>query len=223
MRRPLLPILLSLLLAPMGLGAAEFGTRVTVKGAKGEPVADAVVTLTPLEGAARAPAAAATRVEVAQEDEQYQPYLSIVRTGTTVEFPNKDRIQHHLYSVSEPKKFEKPLYGPGAHEAVVFDRPGVVTLGCNIHDWMVAYVVVVDTPWFAKTDRAGVAQASAPAGRYRLEVWHPRLLDPKTRRPAPPVAREVTLGPGGLAEEFTLALAPDRRIRRAPADKSSRY
>lgn len=205
------------------LAASDPAVRVAVKGPKGEPVADAVVMLVPLGGPPPPAPAAPARIEIAQEDEQYQPHLTIVRTGSPVEFPNKDRIQHHLYSVSEPKKFEKPLYGPGAHEAVVFDRPGVVTLGCNIHDWMVAYVVVVDTPWFAKTDRAGVAQASAPAGRYRLEVWHPRLLDPKTRRPAPPVAREVTLGPGGLAEEFTLALAPDRRIRRAPADKSSRY
>lgn len=223
MRLPILSIVLSLLLVPPGLGAAGVGARVLVKGPKGEPVGDAVITLIPLEGSVPAATGAATKVEVAQEDEQYQPFLTIVRTGTTVEFPNKDRIQHHLYSVSEPKKFEKPLYGPGAHEAVVFDRPGVVTLGCNIHDWMVAYVVIVDTPWFAKTDRAGIAHASAPVGRYRLEVWHPRLLDPRTRRPAPPVAREVTLGPGGLTEEFTLALAPDRRIRRAPADKSNRY
>lgn len=223
MRRLFLSVLFSLLLVAPFAKAADTTARVLVKGPKGEPVADAVLTLTPLDSAAPAPTGPAARVEVAQEDEQYQPFLTIVRAGTTVEFPNKDRIQHHLYSVSEPKKFEKPLYAPGAHETVVFDRPGVVTLGCNIHDWMVAYVVVVDTPWYAKSDRDGVASASAPAGRYRLEVWHPRLLDPKTRRPAPPVAREVTLGAGGLTEEFSLPLAADRRIRRAPADKSSRY
>lgn len=222
MRCPPLLILCCLLLAAVAARAADPAVRVSVKGPKAVAVADAVVTLIPLDRPAP-PADGPARVEVAQEDEQYQPFLTIVRTGTAVDFPNKDRIQHHLYSVSGPKKFEKPLYAPGAHESVVFDRPGVVTLGCNIHDWMLAYVVVVDTPWFARTDPAGTATLAAPAGRYRLEVWHPRLIDPKTRKPAPAVAREVTLGAGDVAEEFALALAPDRRIRRAPSARPGRY
>ncbi|HYC71274.1 MAG TPA: methylamine utilization protein [Opitutaceae bacterium] len=221
MRRLLLPTFAFLSLAAAAQ-AADASARVTLKGPKGEPVADAVVSLIPLDQPAP-PAAPAGRAEVAQEDEQYQPYLTIVRTGTTVEFPNRDRIQHHLYSVSDAKKFEKPLYAPGAHESVTFDRPGVVTLGCNIHDWMVAYIVVVETPWFGRSGADGAAAVSAPAGRYRIEVWHPRLIDAKTRRPAPPLQREVTLGADGWSEEIALPLAPDRRIRRAPADKSSRY
>ena len=102
-------------------------------------------------------------------------------------------------------------YVPGKAYAVVFDRPGVVSVGCNIHDWMLAYIVVLDTPWFAKTADDGAALiAGAPPGRYRAEVWHPRLAKPETR--------EITLNDGAApaAQAFSLTLKPDRRIRRAP-------
>lgn len=222
--RPSLPLILVLVAALLsgGRAAAEPAVTVAVRDAKGAPVADAVVSLVPLD-APVPPAATAAPVEIAQEDEQYQPFLTIVRAGSTVLFPNKDRIQHHLYSVSEAKRFEKPLYAPGAEETVVFDRPGVVTLGCNIHDWMVAYVVVLDTPWFARSGPDGSAQVSAPPGRYRLDVWHPRLIDPRSRRAqSTPVSREIVL-PAAAPEPFALTLAPDRRIRRAPTGPSSRY
>ena len=102
-------------------------------------------------------------------------------------------------------------------ETVLFDKPGAVTLGCNIHDWMVAYVLVLETPWFAKSSAEGrVAVAGLPAGRYRLDLWHPRL--------ASPVTREVTVAEdSALAENFQLRLKPDRRIRRAPAGESKTY
>jgi len=217
----LVPVLASALLGPAPADAVD-AVAVVVRDAKGALVADAVVSLVPLDAPVPPPGATAP-AEIAQEDEQYHPFLTIVRVGATVLFPNKDRIQHHLYSVSEAKRFEKPLYAPGAHETVVFDRPGVVTLGCNIHDWMVAYVVVLETPWFARTGPDGAAQLSAPPGRYRLDVWHPRLIDPRSRRAqSVPVSREVRL-PAGGPEEFALTLAPDRRIRRAPADNSTRY
>jgi hypothetical protein len=152
---------------------------------------------------------------VAQEDQEYVPYVTAVRTGTQVDFPNKDKIQHHLYSVSKPKRFEKPLYASGAHESVVFDRPGVITLGCNIHDWMIAYVVVLDTPYFAKSDRDGQATMNGlEPGRYRLEIWHPRL--------GKSVEQEV-LVPAPAPLSVTLALKPDRRIRRAPDGKTGGY
>lgn len=223
MRRWLFAVLGLVALSAGRLAAADPIVRVTIKGPKGEPVADAVVMLVPLDRPAPPAEPSPPRVEVAQEDEQYNPYLTVIRAGTAVEFPNKDRIQHHLYSVSEPKKFEKPLYGPGRHETVVFDRPGVVTVGCNIHDWMIAYIVVVDTPWHGRSESDGLATVAAPAGRYRLEVWHPRLVDERKKQRTTPVARELMLTGGGGAEEFTLALAAERRIRRAPATKGGRY
>jgi plastocyanin len=194
--------------------AADFSA--SLGDPSGAPVAHAVLSLTPLD--APAPATPpATGVQIAQTDRQYRPFVTPVRVGTVVEFPNKDDVQHHLYSVSKPKPFEKPLYESGASETVLFDRPGVVTLGCNIHDWMVAYVVVLETPWFAKSDAGGrVAVAGLPAGRYRLDLWHPRL--------AAPVTREISLADGdAAAEKFELRLKPERRIRRAPAGESGPY
>ena len=213
---PLRPALALLVLA-LGRSAASAGeVSATLTDAAGKPVADAVLSLTPLD--APAPATPpATGVEIAQIGEQYRPYVTPVRVGTVVEFPNKDPVQHHLYSVSKPKPFEKPLYESGSSETVLFDKPGAVTLGCNIHDWMVAYVLVLETPWFAKSSAEGrVAVAGLPAGRYRLDLWHPRL--------ASPVTREVTVAEdSALAENFQLRLKPDRRIRRAPAGESKSY
>jgi plastocyanin len=205
--------LLSLVLA-LGASAAEL--TVTVRAQRGEPVADAVVSLHPLAVAA-IPAPAAD-VVIAQEDKEYDPYVTPLLVGTTVRFPNRDTIQHHIYSLSRPKRFEKPLYASGAEESVVFDQPGVVVLGCNIHDWMIAYVVVLPTPHFAKTDSAGRARlAGHPPGRYRLEIWHPRLAKTEVRE------LDLTTATGTPPLAFDLTLRPDRRIRRAPEAKTGGY
>ena len=171
---------------------------------KGAPVADAVVSLVPLE--------------IVQQGKEYLPLVTPLVVGTTVSFLNRDVVEHQVYSLSDAKKFELPLYKPGKANAVVFDRPGVVVVGCNIHDWMLAYVVVLDTPLFAKTAAAGTATiADAAPGRYRAEVWHPRLAKLETR--------ELTLASGAPAAEleFALALKPDRRIRRAPDTAAGGY
>lgn len=199
-------------LAVRAIGAAD--VSVAVRDAKGEAVPDAVIALYALDVPASVPLPTGP-AEVVQEDQEYSPYVTVVRTGTEVEFPNRDTIRHHIYSLSKAKRFEKPLYAPGAHESVLFDQPGVVTLGCNIHDWMVAYIVVLPTPYFAKTDARGAARLAAPAGRYRVEVWHPRL--------GANDVREVTLGDGASPLAFSLKLKPDRRIRRAPEGRSSGY
>lgn len=180
------------------------------------PLADAVVSLTPLDATLPLPAVFPA-VTIAQEDKEFDPYVTPVMTGTRVNFPNRDNVQHHIYSLSKPKRFEKPLYASGASESVLFDLPGVVALGCNIHDWMIGYIVILPTPWFAKSDTGGSAVVSGfPAGRYRLEVWHPRL--------AKPVTREVMLAAGeNPAEAFTLQLKPDRRIRRTTDGRPGGY
>ncbi|MCW5547350.1 MAG: hypothetical protein KIT44_00130 [Opitutaceae bacterium] len=204
---------LLLLVTTGALPAAD--VTFTVRDARGGPVADAVVSLHPL-GPAPAPAVPGEAV-IAQEDKEYDPYVTPVLVGTKVRFPNRDSIQHHIYSVSRPKRFEKPLYGGGAEESVVFDQPGVVVLGCNIHDWMIAYVVVLPTPHFAKTDATGRARLAGPgAGRYRLEIWHPRLAKTETR--------ELELSAAGHAPvAVELNLRPDRRIRRAPENRTGGY
>ncbi len=154
-------------------------------------------------------------IEISQQDQEYTPYVTVIRVGTLVEFPNRDDIQHHIYSLSKAKRFEKPLYAPGAHESVLFDQPGIITLGCNIHDWMIAYIVVLPTPHFAKTDATGTAKLMAPSGRYRVEVWHPQL--------GAPHVQEVTFADGVGPLEYQLKLKPDRRICRSLEGKSGGY
>src|SRR3954470_8742436 len=129
--------------------AAEFSGQ--LQDAKGAPVADGVLSLIPLDVPVP-PVAPTAQAEIAQAGQEFLPYVSVVQVGTRVVFPNRDTVQHHVYSLSKPKKFELPLYNPGQNESFVFDVSGVVTLGCNIHDWMLAYLLVVPTPWFAKSD-----------------------------------------------------------------------
>ncbi|MBL9215125.1 MAG: methylamine utilization protein [Opitutaceae bacterium] len=216
MPSPVTPLRRALALAVGLLAAAGAAAdlAVAVRSAQGEPVADAVVALVPLDRPAPPPAGAAG--EIVQQHEEFTTYVTVVQAGTRVVFPNRDTVQHHVYSLSKAKRFELPLYNPGQAESFVFDVSGTVTLGCNIHDWMLAYLVVVPTPHFAKTDAQGAAQVAAPAGRYRLELWHPRL--------GAAVTQEVALtGAAPLTREFSLTLKPDRRIRRGGAGKSGGY
>jgi hypothetical protein len=99
----------------------------------------------------------------------------VIQTGTTVTFPNRDPLLHHVYSFSHVKTFEIKLYSGDAPRGILFDKPGTVTLGCNIHDWMIGYIVVLDTPYFGKTGGDGKARLDAPPGKYRMRVWHSRL------------------------------------------------
>jgi plastocyanin len=210
-----LPLLLLGLAAAGPLAAAPARLQVNLTDQKGGPVADAVVSLVPLD--APVPAADPAQVhEIMQRDEEFTPFVTVVQVGSTVVFPNRDRVQHHVYSLSKAKKFELPLYDPGQAERLVFDQPGLVTLGCNIHDWMLAYLVVVPTPYYVLTAASGSAALTAPPGRYRLEIWQPRQPTLLTR--------EVALGPDETPPlVITLQLKPDRRIRRAPVAGSRGY
>lgn len=213
---PIMSVVRLVLLACLAttLPAAEFSTTLTnAKG--GDPLIEATVALIPLDQPAP-PLPADAQAEIAQEGQEFYGFITIVQTGTKVVFPNRDSVQHHVYSLSKPKKFELPLYNPGGKESLVFETTGLVTLGCNIHDWMIAYLVVVPTPWFAKTDTSGRATLAALAGRYRLEVWHPRL--------ARAVSEEITLTDSAPAtRDFSLTLKPERRIRRGGGSRSGGY
>ena len=201
----------------LGLALVARSAEITcqIKTARGEEVADAVVSLIPLDGPIPAVAQDA-KVEIEQLGQEFLPYVTVVQAGTRVVFPNRDTVQHHVYSLSKARKFELPLYNPGQQESIVFEVPGLVTVGCNIHDWMISHLVVVPTPWFAKSDTQGSARVAAPAGRYRLELWHPRL--------AAPLTREVVLADGPAAsEDFSLTLKPDRRVRRSSGSKGAGY
>jgi plastocyanin len=190
--------------------------RVEIKNAKGEPIADAVASLISLTTTADLNPPAEP-VSVVQSEEEFSPYVTAIVAGTKVSFPNRDKVQHHVYSLSKAKSFELPLYRDQPHEPILFDHAGIVSLGCNIHDWMSAYIVVLATPYFAKTLADGVAPlTTVPPGRYRLEVWHPRI--------AAVVTRDVTIDPTDAETQvISVTLRPDRRIRRAPEAGGGSY
>jgi plastocyanin len=146
---------------------------VSVANRAGAPAADTVIVFDPLD--AMPPASHETAI-VDQINKTFVPRVSVVRTGTVVTFPNSDNIRHQVYSFSPVKEFTLKLYaGAPKTAAEVFDKPGLVVLGCNIHDTMVAFVGVVDSPYFAKTPASGTATLDVPPGRYRLRIWNPNL------------------------------------------------
>ncbi len=158
-------------LACASLTAWAGNVQVQVLDSNGKAVADAAVFLD--SPAAKALAKPMGNVEIAQISKQFTPQLSVVTTGSQVLFPNRDTVRHHVYSFSPAKTFELKLYAGVPANPVLFDRSGIVVLGCNIHDTMTAWVLVVDTPYFGKTDTAGRVTLPAVApGRYTMRTWH---------------------------------------------------
>jgi plastocyanin len=198
-----------MLLTAAACAHAAGTVRVVTRDASGMPVPDAVAYVLSVDSATPVHPPAEPAV-IIQKDQEFSPYVTPIVVGTRVVFPNRDTVQHHVYSVSPAKKFEIPLYIGDSTKSILFDHEGPVTLGCNIHDWMVAYIFVLSTPYFAKTGADGTADVSGlPPGRYRLEIWHPRL--------AGKVDREMTItGTGDTTQVVSVTLRPDRRIRRAP-------
>jgi plastocyanin len=197
--------------------AAEL--HVLVKDHRGRLVADAVVVAIPVEPKnarlAKPPVDA-----VDQVDKQFVPYVKTVFVGSKVHFPNSDNIRHQVYSFSPAKKFELPLYGGTDAPPVIFDKPGVVVLGCNIHDWMVGYIYVSETPFFAKTEAAGTATlADLPPGEYTVRVWHPSMEHGEES-----TARQISLNADGPASAtWELSLKPAFRVPRVSGASSPGY
>jgi len=155
-------LLFALALAGVALPLAAAPLNVRVLDASGRPVRDAVVTLYPAGNAAR-PAHAGGRYVVAQKDLQFRPFLTVVPVGADVSFPNLDPTKHHVYSFSAAKRFELKLFAKDQSRTVHFDKPGVVALGCNIHDQMSAFIFVTSSAWTARTNAQGfVSFADAP-------------------------------------------------------------
>ena len=181
--------------APVGAATIELRAR----AADGAAVPDAVVAAYRLDPGPVEPPRAAV---MDQRDRRFNPQVIAVQRGAEVTFPNSDKVSHHVYSFSPANRFEIFLAKGSSPKSVRFDRAGIVTLGCNLHDWMLGYIAVVDTPWFAVSDEHGAARLErVPAGRYRVEVWHPRATDAKER-----LEREVELSSDGATVTWELAL-----------------
>lgn len=182
-----------------------------IRDPTGAPVVDAVIVATPADGRKMEINPGTDIVD--QINRQFVPYVKAVVVGTSVSFPNKDHIRHHVYSFSPAKRFELPLYSGVPADPVKFDTPGVVILGCNIHDWMIGYIYVSESPWFAVTDAQGRAEIKGlPVGSYHLRSWHPLMeIDEKA------TGQDVVLNDVSTSEvKWVLKLKPDIRPRRAP-------
>lgn len=200
--------LLALALAWTGAAAAASLTAM-VRTSAGVPVADAAVVIEPKSGPLPQ---SRSRANIEQRDREFVPYLTIVQKGTSIDFPNRDPFKHHVYSFSPAKVFEIKLYAGKPANPVLFDKTGEVALGCNIHDWMEAHVLVVDTPWFAKTGADGLARIeNVPAGAYRLRLWHPRQQA---------AAADIAVELGAATRQLTLTLdvAPRLAVTKPPLD-----
>ncbi len=214
-RLALLKALVKALVMALGvlpLAAQGAGVQVLVRDGNGQPVPDAVVYAegdTPFP-----PAKPVAGIEIEQKDRKFLPLVTVVQVGSQVSFPNHDTVRHHIYSFSPAKKFEQKLYNGTAAAPVVFDKAGTVVLGCNIHDRMLAYVQVVDTPFFGKSDAAGKLKIERMhAGKYTFRVWHYNQA-----ANAPEQVQQVSKDGHTLEFKLSLKSAPESKPRSVEFD-----
>lgn len=185
---------------------------VSVRDGDGELLENAVVTLVPNFDMEK-PYVMRRENEMRQENTLFAPFVLPVGVGDSVTFPNFDEFRHHVYSFSKAKRFELRLYGKDETKSIQFDQPGVVALGCNIHDNMLAYIYISEAPIFAKTNVDGIAQFDdLPDGEYTIEAWHPGVSRKGGAEP-----KIVTVG-AGSTEEFALKLRRVWGAQTAPAE-----
>jgi plastocyanin len=188
---------------------------VIVVGRDGRGVDEVVVTATP--AAANIGSRSTLRPAVMdQKNLEFLPRVLVVAAGTRVEFPNNDSVSHQVYSFSAAKRFQLPLYKGQVHPPITFERPGLVVLGCNIHDAMVGYIYVTDAPYFGTTGAGGSAQLKGlPAGDYRVTIWSPFIADA-------PASLDRTVHVDGN-EPATTQVQLSRALRALPEPKPRRH
>lgn len=198
-----LPILLLVLIVPAVVNAAELS--VEVQDSAGKKLTDAVVYL---ENSKTAGKVSDTTIDVEQKGRQFNPLVSVVQAGASINFPNRDKVRHHVYSFSPAKKFELKLYSGVPTKPVLFDKPGTVVLGCNIHDNMLAFIHIVETPYFAKTNASGVATFSQILeDSYELKVWHYALQTENK-----PAQQAITIKAGNQPVVIQLEINDAKRL-----------
>ncbi len=181
--------------------------EIKVSDEHGEPISQVAVYATPM-APAKKPNPAKRTASMDQQHNEFVPNVLVISAGTLVEFPNHDVVSHHVYSFSQAKTFELALYKGNTHPPLAFDEPGVIVLGCNIHDSMLGYIVVVPTEHYALSDEHGAVRLEGvPAGDYTVEVWTPRA-----RPTGLPAAQRVTVteGVAKLDTRITGRLAPEQ-------------
>ncbi len=165
--------------------------------------------------AEKRPTARFHNVSMEQINRQFRPFILPISVNTPVLFPNLDDTAHHVYSFSKFRKFELPLYKGVLPKPIIFTDAGVVPLGCNIHDWMIGYIVVVDSPYFTQLE-GGIGVIDAiPPGRYEVSIWHPALDRRETLRELLDVAGDSTTMKFDLKFPLLAAAQPQPPAQRA--------
>lgn len=203
---------LVLLAAQLWVGPALAATlQVRVVGPDGQPVPD-VAVFVQRSGADSSNASKPVAAIMDQRDKRFVPHILVVQKGAAVSFPNSDVVAHHVYSFSKLNRFILPLYKGTPPEPVVLGHDGIVTLGCNIHDGMLGYIVVVDTDVFAKTNDDGAVEFNIDglAVSYEVNIWSPRIRDAK--------GHLVQTGSADVPDEMTFVL--EKKLRPAHIDRS---
>jgi plastocyanin len=201
--------------------AASAALEVGVLDREGHPVSDVVIVATPRQtGDAAASSEALRHAIMDQVDRQFVPRILVVRTGTPVDFPNSDRVAHQVYSFSPAKRFQLSLYRGQVYPPLVFDKPGLVVLGCNIHDDMLGYIYVTPSPFFGKTGAAGTLRLDGlPGGDYEVSAWNPRFNEATDE-----ITENVQLGVSAhppVTLRLTKALSPEWRPKPAKANRNA--
>lgn len=184
---------------------------ITAQLPDGRPLADAVVTVQPV--GRKLPPPAPVKAVMDQINRMFFPEVIVIPVGSTVSFPNSDSVSHQIYSFSPAKRFQLSLYRGKPYPPQLFDRTGVVILGCNIHDWMIGYIDVTDAPFYGTTNAQGTWSAELPGGRYEITVWHPRM-----REPTPGLVRDLSVD---AKDRATLTLQLTKPLRPAPMEGQS--
>lgn len=183
----------------LGLTSVWAGdVQLVITDAAGKPLPHAVAFLDSPE--AKALVRPKVGLEVEQVERQFLPRVALVPVGSLVSFPNRDKVRHHVYSFSPAKTFDLKLYTREPSNPVLFDRPGVVVLGCNIHDQMLSWVLVVETPYYGSAGANGqLTLAGVPPGNYQLKIWHEGLPPGSS-----PQEQTVTVPAGAVKVAATL-------------------
>jgi plastocyanin len=218
MHESALCLLAAVLLWARAAGAVE--VEIEVRDVRGNPVRDAVVTVVPQAGTnvAPLPAPPPRTHTIDQKNETFIPYIEVFRPGDRVVFHNSDHTRHHVYSFAPARQFEFVLAPGDSSAPLQLDKPGFIAVGCNIHDHMITYLYVTDTPVVARSGADGRARIDLPGGRFDVRVWHPQ------QRPG--AADNVqSISAGDVAEPprlaYTLQLLPDPRV--APDRERASY
>jgi plastocyanin len=172
--------------ALLSMSALAAQLNIIAKDRNGTPMVDVVASLTPVGKTAPQVSASATG-KVEQKNFKFDPLVTIVQRGTKMRFPNLDKKDHHVKVLTGPTLFEFKIYTSKEPAPVTLDSLGKITIHCLLHNYMVAHIFVVDTPWYGKTDESGIlAIDNVPDGEYELTVDHPALIVSTQLNPAPP-------------------------------------